>query len=85
MLQFGELYTALQNGVIDGQENPLDIIQAMKFFEVQKNVLVTDHGAITEVILMNPDWFNKLPENYQRDRQGRLRRGRAAGRGRKGR
>ena len=38
MLQFGELYTALQNGVIDGQENPLDIIQSMKFFEVQKNV-----------------------------------------------
>jgi C4-dicarboxylate-binding protein DctP len=65
VLQFAELYTALQNGVIDGQENPLDIIQAMKFFEVQKNVLVTDHGAITEVILMNPGWFNKLPENYR--------------------
>ncbi len=65
VLQFGELYTALQNGVIDGQENPLDIIQAMKFFEVQKNVLVTDHGAITEVILMNPGWSNKLPENYR--------------------
>jgi C4-dicarboxylate-binding protein DctP len=65
VLQFAELYTALQNGVIDGQENPLDIIQAMKFFEVQKNVLVTDHGAITEVILMNPGWFNKLPANYQ--------------------
>ena len=65
VLQFGELYTALQNGVIDGQENPLDIIQAMKFFEVQKNMLVTDHGAITEVILMNPGWYNKLPENYR--------------------
>ena len=65
VLQFAELYTALQNGVIDGQENPLDIIQAMKFFEVQKNVLVTDHGAITEVILMNPGWFGKLPDNYK--------------------
>ena len=65
VLQFGELYTGLQNGVIDGQENPLDIIQAMKFFEVQKNILVTDHGAITEVILMNPGWYNKLPENYR--------------------
>jgi len=65
VLQFAELYTALQNGVIDGQENPLDIIQAMKFFEVQKNVLVTDHGAITEVILMNPAWFGKLPDNYK--------------------
>jgi tripartite ATP-independent transporter DctP family solute receptor len=65
VLQFAELYTALQNGVVDGQENPLDIIQAMKFFEVQKNVLVTDHGAITEVILMNPGWFAKLPDNYK--------------------
>ncbi len=66
VLQFGELYTALQNGVIDGQENPLDIIQAMKFFEVQKNILVTDHGAITEVILMNPGWYKSLPENFQK-------------------
>jgi C4-dicarboxylate-binding protein DctP len=65
VLQFAELYTALQNGVIDGQENPLDIIEKMKFFEVQKNLLVTDHGAITEVILMNPGWYNKLPENYR--------------------
>ncbi len=65
VLQFAELYTALQNGVIDGQENPLDIIEKMKFFEVQKNVLVTDHGAITEVILMSPAFFNKLPENYR--------------------
>jgi tripartite ATP-independent transporter DctP family solute receptor len=65
VMQFNELYTALQNGVIDGEENPLDIIQAMKFFEVQKNILVTDHGAITEVILMNPAWYNKLPENYR--------------------
>ena len=65
VMQFGELYTALQNGVIDGEENPLDIIQAMKFFEVQKNILVTDHGAITEVILMNPAWYKKLPENYR--------------------
>ena len=32
---------------------------------MQKNLLVTDHGAITEVILMNPAWYNKLPANYQ--------------------
>ena len=59
-LPFGELYTSLQNGVIDGQENPLDIIERMKFFEVQKNVLVSDHGAIVEVIFFNPGWWGKL-------------------------
>ncbi len=64
-LPFGELYTSLQNGVIDGQENPLDIIERMKFFEVQKHVLVTDHGAIVEVIFFNPGWWNKLPANFR--------------------
>ena len=60
VLPFGELYTALQNGVIDAQENPLDIIEKMKFFEVQKNLLVTDHGAIVEVILFNRALMNRL-------------------------
>ena len=44
-IQFGELYTALQTGVIDGQENPLDTISTMKFHEVQKNLVVTEHGV----------------------------------------
>lgn len=65
VLPFGELYTALQNGVIEGQENPLDIIQKMKFFEVQKNLLVTDHGAIVEVILTNPKWMARLPAKHR--------------------
>jgi tripartite ATP-independent transporter DctP family solute receptor len=65
VLPFGELYTALQNGVIDAQENPLDIIQAMKFFEVQKNVLVSDHGAIVEVILFSPKFMQRLPAAHQ--------------------
>jgi len=65
VVPFGEVYTALQNGVIDGQENPADATHSMKFFEVQKNVLVTDHGAITELILANPAWLGKLPENYR--------------------
>jgi C4-dicarboxylate-binding protein DctP len=65
-LPFGELYTSLQNGVIDGQENPIDIIERMKFFEVQKNVVVSDHGAIVEVILFSPAVWKKLPENYRK-------------------
>jgi C4-dicarboxylate-binding protein DctP len=65
VVPFGEVYNALQTGVIDGQENPADATRAMKFFEVQKHVLVTDHSAIIEVILANPAWFSKLPKNYQ--------------------
>jgi C4-dicarboxylate-binding protein DctP len=66
VLPFGELYTALQNGVIDAQENPIDIIERMKFYEVQKNVLVTDHGAIVEVVLFSPAFWKRLPENYRK-------------------
>ncbi|MEP7060993.1 MAG: TRAP transporter substrate-binding protein [Betaproteobacteria bacterium] len=65
VLPFGELYTALQNGVIDAQENPIDIIERMKFFEVQKNVLVADHGAIIEVVLFSPAFWKRLPDNYR--------------------
>lgn len=65
-LPFGELYTSLQNGVIDGQENPIDIMERMKFFEVQKNVVVSDHGAIIEVILFSPAVWKKMPEGHRK-------------------
>ncbi len=64
-LPFGELYTSLQTGVVDGQENPLDTIQRMKFFEVQDYLVISEHGALEDVILFNPTWWNNLPENFQ--------------------
>jgi C4-dicarboxylate-binding protein DctP len=62
---FGELYTALQTGIVDGQENALDTIAAMKYFEVQKHLLISEHGANEDVILFNPTWWNSLPAEYQ--------------------
>jgi len=64
-IQFGETYTALQTGVVDGQENPLDSIATMKFHEVQKNLVVTEHGAMEDVFLINPAWWNKLPASHR--------------------
>lgn len=64
-IQFGELYTALQTGVVDGQENPLDTISTMKFHEVQKNLVVTEHGVMEDVVLFNPDWWQKLPAAHR--------------------
>jgi tripartite ATP-independent transporter DctP family solute receptor len=64
-IQFGELYTALQTGVIDGQENPLDTISTMKFHEVQKNLVVTEHGVMEDVVLFNPGWWQKLPAAHR--------------------
>jgi C4-dicarboxylate-binding protein DctP len=64
-INFSELYTSLQTGVIDGQENPLDTISTMKFHEVQKNLVVTEHGSMEDVFLVNPGWWAKLPQSHR--------------------
>lgn len=64
-IPFGELYTALQTGVVDGQENPLDTIETMKYFEVQENLVISGHGAMEDVVIFSPIWWNTLPEEYQ--------------------
>jgi tripartite ATP-independent transporter DctP family solute receptor len=49
---FAEVYLALQNRTVDAQENPLPTIQAMKFFEVQKAIMLTGHivdGVLTQI------------------------------------
>ena len=48
-IAFAEVYLALQNGTVDGQENPLPTIQAKKFYEVQSHVVLTGH--ISESLL----------------------------------
>ncbi|SMO91471.1 sialic acid TRAP transporter substrate-binding protein SiaP [Paracoccus laeviglucosivorans] len=42
-IAFAEVYLALQNGTVEAQENPLTAIEAKKFFEVQKNIILTGH------------------------------------------
>ncbi|HET8728985.1 MAG TPA: TRAP transporter substrate-binding protein [Alphaproteobacteria bacterium] len=64
-LPFGELYTALQAGVVDGQENALDTIATMKYNEVQDHLIVSEHGANEDVVLFNPAWWASLPEEYR--------------------
>jgi C4-dicarboxylate-binding protein DctP len=64
-LPFGELYTSLQTGLVDGEENPLDTIQRMKFYEVQKHLVISNHGAMEDVILFNTAWWDALPDEYK--------------------
>lgn len=64
-LPFGELYSALQMGVVDGEENPLDTIERMKYYEVQKNLVLSDHGAMEDVVLFNKAFWDAMPENYR--------------------
>lgn len=60
-----ELYSSLQQGVIDGQENDLGTIHDLKIYEVQDYILETNHGAIVDLFYLNLDWFNSLPSEYQ--------------------
>jgi len=61
-IAFAEVYLALQNGTVDAQENPLTTIEAKKFFEVQKHIMLTGHivdGLTTQVA---PHVWTKLSD-----------------------
>lgn len=59
---FAEVYLALQTNQVDGQENPLPIIDAMKFMEVQTHVSLTNHLVQDQLVLMSEDTWNALSE-----------------------
>ena len=63
-LSFGELYSALQQGLFDAQENPLAIIYSASFFEVQKYVSLSEHiwGAAT-LTMSKSVWDKISPED----------------------
>ena len=59
-MAFPEVFTALQQGVVDGQENPLSVIMAAKFEQVQKYMTLTAHVYSPALLLMNKASFDKL-------------------------
>jgi tripartite ATP-independent transporter DctP family solute receptor len=59
-LNINELYLALSQGALDGQENPLPTIQALKFFEVQKYLVLTAHIITPRVVIVNDAAWGKL-------------------------
>lgn len=65
-VSFGELYTALQQGVVDGQENPLSTIVSMKFYEVQKYVSLTKHVYSPSYVTASLIWWNSLNDEQRR-------------------
>ena len=64
-MQFGEVYTSLQTRVVDGQENPLTVIDAGKFYEVQKYCAVTNHVWDGYWICANSNSWNRLPADIR--------------------
>ncbi len=59
-MAFAEVYGALQQGVVDGQENTWSNIYGRKFFEVQDGVTETNHGIIDYLVVASVDWLDEL-------------------------
>jgi TRAP-type transport system periplasmic protein len=59
-IAFGELYLALSQGAVDGQENPLPTIQSGKFFEVQKFLVLTEHIITPRMVIVNEAFWKGL-------------------------
>ncbi len=59
-MNFGELYLALKQGAVDGQENPLPTIKSGKFDEVQKYLVLTAHIITPRIIVVNENFWKGL-------------------------
>ena len=61
-MAFPELFGALQQGTVDGQENPIPVILSSKFSQVQKHLSLTGHVYSPALLLMSPRTWNKLTD-----------------------
>ena len=65
-IPFGEVYTALQQKLVDGQENPIPTIYARKFYEVQGHLSMTKHMLQNNTVIINKRSLEKLSPELQK-------------------
>ena len=68
-MAFAETYTGLQTGAIDGQDNPLPNVQAVKFYEVMSQIVLTSHLIGFDVLSMNAKSWNAMSPAKQKSFQ----------------
>jgi len=68
-MAFAEVYGALQQGVVDGQENTWSNIYTKKFFEVQDGITETNHGIIDYLLVTSASFWDGLPDDVRADLQ----------------
>ncbi|WP_163264642.1 sialic acid TRAP transporter substrate-binding protein SiaP [Chelativorans alearense] len=64
-MAYAEVYTGLQTGAIDGQDNPLPNVQNMKFYEVMKQIVLTSHLVGYDLLTISLDTWNELTPEQQ--------------------
>jgi C4-dicarboxylate-binding protein DctP len=65
-IAFAELYTALQQGTVDGQENTLANIFTRRFYEAQKHMTLTAHGYLGYAFLVSEKFYQSLPNDLKK-------------------
>ena len=64
-MAFAEVFTGLQQGVVDGQYNPYSNIESQQFYKVQNYLTVSNHGYLVYPLVINKEFFESLPEDLQ--------------------
>lgn len=64
-VDFSELYSSLQQNVVDGQENPFLTISDMKFYEVQKYMSITNHAYLSYFLAFSKSFLDSLPDDLR--------------------
>ncbi|MBN1840552.1 MAG: TRAP transporter substrate-binding protein [Campylobacterales bacterium] len=65
VLPFSEVYSALQQGVVDGAENPLSNFYTKKFNEVQTDLTLSNHGYLGYLVIMSESFWKKFPKDLK--------------------
>ncbi|WP_410010957.1 sialic acid TRAP transporter substrate-binding protein SiaP [Rhizobium sp. NRK18] len=65
-IAFSEVYLALQQGTVDGQENPLPTIKAKKFYEVQSHIMLTQHITESLLTIVGPHVWSQLSDDQKK-------------------
>jgi len=73
VLPFSEVYGALRQGVVDGQENTLSNIYTQRFHEVQSDLTLTNHGYLGYLVVTNKIFWNRLTERQREIITGAMR------------
>ena len=65
VMAFSEVYQALQTGVVDGTENPVSNFYTQKMHEVQKYLMMSDHGYLGYAVIVNKKFWDGLPADIR--------------------
>ena len=66
VMAFSEVYSALQQGVVDGTENPLSNLYTQKMHEVQKHLTLSQHGYLGYAVIVNKAFWDGLPADIRK-------------------